>query len=117
MQSIDDSLADVYREWRHELARGDWSETGLTAPLLVNPTERYLSAKRRVLVLGQETRQWGWHATELHAARAGCLAAPPADAWNLADFLANEDGVDAMLAAYRAFAFAEHDGIVRRSAF
>lgn len=117
MYMNDSTLANTYRSWRHELAREDWTKANLTAPLLVEPTERYLSATRRVLILGQETRQWGWEATELHAIRAACPAAPPNDTWNLVDFIANEDGVDAMLAAYRGFAFAKHNGAVRRSAF
>ena len=110
-------LFDVYQDWQKEMRGGGWSEVSLTGPLLIDPTERYLNAERRVLFVGQETRQWGWTVSDEAAERAGVISSSPQNAWNFADFLENDDGVQAMLAAYRSFAFAKYDPVVGRSPF
>jgi hypothetical protein len=60
----------------------------LSAPLLIQPTQRWLNGKHRVLVVGQETGDWG---------------KGPVD--HLAAFSSHTDAVSQMLAAYREFDF------------
>jgi hypothetical protein len=60
----------------------------LSAPLLIQPTQRWLDGKHRVLVVGQEPREWGPNLVNTFAA-----------------FAARADAVDQVLNCYREFSF------------
>jgi hypothetical protein len=60
----------------------------LSAPLLIQPTQRWLDGEHRVLVVGQETREWGPNLVNTFAA-----------------FSSHADAVDQVLETYREFSF------------
>jgi hypothetical protein len=60
----------------------------LSAPLLIQPTQRWLDGEHRVLVVGQETREWGPDLVNTFAA-----------------FSSHADAVDQVLKCYREFSF------------
>jgi hypothetical protein len=60
----------------------------LSAPLLIEPTQQWLNGKHRVLVVGQETREWGSYSVK-----------------KLAAFSSSSDAVSQVLNRYREFSF------------
>jgi hypothetical protein len=91
--------------------------SSLSAPLLLNITEEYCRAERRVLLIGQETLGWHWNSDLQinyprypHAWKFG-------DIRSCTDFLANPDSIEALCWGYREFQFAAYQPGTSRSPF
>jgi hypothetical protein len=100
------SLESIYRRWRQNLEPSGLSLRDWSTPLLLHATDEYCAADLRVIVYGQETQGWGWTTwlERNHPARVEPWSYQ--DQEKLADFVAKDDAIDALLWRYRQWAFA-----------
>jgi hypothetical protein len=99
-QTTQTRLEALYADWKGTLRFSKEEADSLSSPLLLDITEEYCHAYRRVLVLGQETKYW--------EARRDPADPNPwifQDICNCSDFLTNSDSIEALCWAYREFKF------------
>lgn len=82
----------------------------LSAPLLLQIPQKWITASKKILVVGQETLDWqfysGWY-----------YSWPFSDIRSFRDFLSIENSVNAMIKAYEIFCFAREQPANYRSPF
>ena len=117
--TINGRLHDLYSAWKARLEPSDSFGSQLSPPPLVSVPDDYETADAGVVFIGQEDKGNAWSQKILDdpAYRYGgkVWEFDEIDAWS--DFLANEDSVDALMAGYRMFNFAEHQPTNYRSPF
>jgi hypothetical protein len=89
-------LGDRYFEFQQSARLSKRLALKASPPLLMLPHQRWMSAKLKVLIVGQETLRWTYNPGEV-----GDLGQPIENFW---DFLHAEHGVGAMWSLYRWYA-------------
>jgi hypothetical protein len=102
-------LASIYAELRQTSVEDDLA-TKLSAPLLLNPSPKWWAAEHRLLVVGQETLDWGFKEGEHRLDPAIRIKS-----W--ADFMGSGHPVQRMMEFYSQFSFAMHSPGNRKSPF
>lgn len=114
--SATERLAKLYEEWRNNYKPNLVKAEKFSPPLLLNVTHAFENASRRVLVYGQETLGWVWTAESRE--KLGYPSEPKfADLKTLADFLKEQDSIQALCWGYEQFDFAEAEPRARRTPF
>ena len=117
MSSLQERLALIYNAWKTRIDISESEGAKLSPPLLMSVPDGYESAERRILFCGQETYGWGWTADYRKQYPRYERDFPFKDVCSLADFMRNEDGVEALCWAYREFDFSSKQPINHRSLF
>lgn len=111
------NLEEIYEEYRVKSQNiAPELRERLSAPLLLKPSERWLSASRRILLVGQETFQWSFFKNNPEFLYYS-------DRWTFSpmrsmdDFSTSDDAVPAMMSAYEFFCFSEFQRSNRNSPF
>ena len=107
----------VYERWKAEVKVSDEDAQELSPPLLISVPKGYETAKHRILFCGQETYGWQWTSRYRDTYPKYDKDFPYADIRTFADFLANDDGVEALCWGYREFNFSSKQPINWRGPF
>lgn len=113
---MQNSLEAGYAEWRTSLHLSD-EAAQLSAPLLLSVTPAYVSAKRRILFVGQETYGWNWTRDLRSRYPQYPVDYPYGDIQTMQDFISVRDAVEALCWGYREFNFSSKQPINWRSPF
>jgi hypothetical protein len=115
-------------EYYEELRRGAAIPTDeaelFSAPLLISIPDDWLQSRSRMILFGQETRDWGlgqkWHWRDNlgesglpERAATTCRQCPFTALGTLKDFYEHEDSVRALKHAYETFDLGRNQGLVR----
>lgn len=104
LEATRSALRRLYEEFRSKIPKASIPGEGLTAPLLIAPTEAWCTATRRALYIGQETLGWSW--TQPLAEKHNCLPWPFPEVTCLEDFIDGDQAVEALMTGYERFDFA-----------
>jgi hypothetical protein len=104
--TVQAKLSSLYNDWKSTLQIKEEHAKSLWSPFLIHVTDDYCSAKKRILVLGQETRGWGFNSEEQASYLRYPQAWPADDIWTMEDFIADDNAVEALCRGYEAFDFA-----------
>src|SRR5918999_5231501 len=99
-------LVSVYRRWKSAFDPAGLNISDFSSPVLLFVREEYCRASTKILVYGQETKEWGWSGQqqeESHQSRSGW---PFQDHYTLRHFLENDDAIDALIWIDERFDFA-----------
>jgi hypothetical protein len=114
-------LEALYTDWRAALRLTENEADCLGSPLLLHVTEAYCSAKRRVLLLGQETYGWCWDSKLQDKTDHPKWTYPHPwkfqDIYSCSDFRTNADSIEALCWGYREFGFGAHQRELGRTPF
>ena len=110
-------LESLYADWKSTVQFSTDEARNLSAPLLLNVTEEYCQAERRVLFIGQETFGWSWNSDLQNAYPRYPNAWRFLDVNSFRDFLANPDSIEALCWGYQEFQFAAYQPLNRRGPF
>lgn len=111
-------LEALYTDWRSAIRFSKDEADSLGAPLLLRLTDDCCIAKRRVLLLGQETYGWQWNSKLLDNPK--WTYPDPwrfSDIYSCRDFQVNVDSIEALCWAYREFKFGKHQPSLSRTPF
>ncbi|MBA3810651.1 MAG: hypothetical protein H0X27_03210 [Caulobacteraceae bacterium] len=114
------ALNEAYAEWKSVVPNFSLKLEEFTAPFLLKVTQEYADAKKRVLILGQETGDWCWDAVELRDPKNGWDYPEPYPykrIETLAQFVQNDDSIKALIWGYGEYRFASAQPKNRRSGF
>lgn len=117
LNSMNAQLYDIYQDWKSSIPPEKNLYHALSAPLLLNVTSDYIVAKKKVLVIGQETFGWEW-TSELQARFPDYPEPLPyGEVFTLHDFVFGNDSVEALMWGYREFGFAKRQPKTHSSPF
>ena len=116
-EEMNQRLQEAYADWKRSLQFAADDAAQLSPPLLLSVPPGYIEADRRILFFGQETFGWGWTRNLRKDYPKYEVDYPYTDISNLKDFIANDDAVEALCWAYRAFDFAKYQPVNHRSLF
>ncbi len=100
-------LMSAYRHWADRLERDNPLASDLSPPFLLSVTDRYVAAQRRILVVGQETKGWGWPRDEDTRSNSDANGLPAEGLASWADFVLTDQGVEGLCRLYELFDFAK----------
>lgn len=110
-EAVQTKLEALYADWKEALRCTFTMEEAncLGAPLLLHVTKEYCLAKRRVLMLGQETYGWQWDSKLQNKADHPTWTYPHPwefrDIYSCSDFQTNPDSIEALCWGYKEFKF------------
>ncbi|MEE1920505.1 hypothetical protein V0R50_08640 [Pseudomonas sp. 148P] len=99
--NVQGSLNSLYENFKNNVSLPEHLAVRASPPLLLSVSDKWVNAKKRVLVVGQETLGWEWYPGEFFPG----LEVPIE---NFLDFQKTHNSVQALTAGYQAFEFARH---------
>jgi hypothetical protein len=115
--AIQGRLIALYQNWKSGFEPNGLQAEDFSPPLLLNVTENYSDASTKVVIYGQQTMGWDWTHCLQKSFPKYPRNWPYKDVKTFADFLANDDAVEALICGYEQFAFAKYQPITHRSPF
>ncbi|GAA4019184.1 hypothetical protein GCM10022280_18650 [Sphingomonas swuensis] len=115
--TINARLRALYADWKCGLRGDDPMVAQLSPPDLVCVPDGYEQASSRVVYVGQEQMGWSWSQRSLDEYDYGTQIWPHSSIESWLDFITAPDSVDALMAGYRLFDFAQHQPLNHRSPF
>jgi hypothetical protein len=101
-------LISAYKHWKSVFNPEGLKPEDFSPPLLLNVTEEYCKARMKIIVYGKETAGWDWTSRLQECFPKYPNYWPFHDQSTFADFLNNDDAVEALCWGYREFAYAKH---------
>lgn len=95
------TLNSLYEKFKSDICLPAALSERASPPLLLSVSDKWVNAKRRVLIVGQETLGWEWYPGDYFPELQTAIE-------NFADFKKAPNGVEALTAGYRDFEFARY---------
>jgi hypothetical protein len=114
---VQGELSSVYRGWKADFDSKDLPVEDFSPPLLLNATNEYCSAPRKIVVYGQETLGWSWTRRLQEEYPKYPHSWQFQDLRTFADFLTNDDAIEGLIWGYEQFDFAKSQPQSYRSPF